>query len=196
VFLLSGANVFLSLVLAAVLTILLGLGMPTPSAYILAAVLIGPVMNSLGIDVMAGHLFLLYFAVMSALTPPVAVAAYAASAIADENPLVIAAAAVRIALAAFLVPFSFVFNQALLLRGTPLEIILATLSAAAALVLIAIAVEGFYRRPLRLPGRLLLLLAGLLLLFVNSLYALMALVLLLAAIWYQRRFGFEKPVNC
>ncbi|HSG95210.1 MAG TPA: TRAP transporter fused permease subunit, partial [Afifellaceae bacterium] len=108
VFLLSGADVFLSLVLAALLTILLGLGMPTPSAYILAAVLVAPVMSELKIDLMAGHMFLLYFAVMSAITPPVAVAAYAASAIADENPLKIAVGAVRLALAAFLVPFSFV----------------------------------------------------------------------------------------
>jgi TRAP transporter 4TM/12TM fusion protein len=104
VFLLSGANIFLSLVLAAGLTILLGLGMPTPSAYILAAVLVAPVMASLGIDPMAGHMFLLYFAVMSALTPPVAVAAYAASAISGDNPLAIAAMAVRMALAAFLIP--------------------------------------------------------------------------------------------
>ncbi len=68
VFLISGANEFVSLVLAALLTLLLGLGMPTPSAYILAAVLVAPVMANLGIDVMGGHLFLLYFAVMSALT--------------------------------------------------------------------------------------------------------------------------------
>jgi TRAP transporter 4TM/12TM fusion protein len=192
VFLLSGANVFLSLILAAALTILLGLGMPTPSAYILAAVLIGPVMHNLGIDVMAGHLFLLYFAVMSALTPPVAVAAYAASAIADENPLLIAASAVRIALAAFLVPFSFIFNQALLLRGSVIEIILATLSVAAALTLIAIASEGFFRRPLAPLIRLLLLLAGLALLFVDWAYMALALVLLGAAILLQRLHRVAK----
>jgi TRAP-type uncharacterized transport system fused permease subunit len=129
---------------------------------------------------------------MSALTPPVAVAAYAASAIADENPLLIAASAVRIALAAFLVPFSFIFNQALLLRGSVIEIILATLSVAAALTLIAIASEGFFRRPLAPLIRLLLLLAGLALLFVDWAYMALALVLLGAAVLLQRLHRVAK----
>ena len=177
IFLLSGTDVFLSLVLAAFLTILLGLGMPTPSAYILAAVLVAPVMAALNIDLMAGHMFLLYFAVLSALTPPVAVAAYAASAIADENPMKIAVSAVRIAMAAFLIPFSFVFNQALLLKGTVLEIVLATVSVAAGLALIAVALEGYFRAPLRYVTRACLALAGLLLLFVSPLYTAIAAVL-------------------
>ncbi|MGI9424302.1 MAG: TRAP transporter permease [Hyphomicrobiaceae bacterium] len=154
VFLLSDKNVILSLMLAAALTILLGLGMPTPSAYILAAVLVSPVLSSLSIDLMAGHLFLLYFAVMSALTPPVAVAAYAASAIADENPLRIALVAVRIAIAAFLVPFAFVFDPALLLKGSPLEVVLATLLVATGLSLIVVAIEGFLRQPIHSGLRL------------------------------------------
>jgi len=143
-------------------------------------------MNSLGIDPLAGHLFLLYFAVMSALTPPVAVAAYAASAIADENPLKIAVTAVKLALAAFLVPFSFVFNPALLLQGSVIEIIGATLSVSAGLALMAVAVEGFYRIRLRRITRLLLAGAGILLLFVGPVYALAAAVLTLAAVGNQR----------
>ena len=154
IFLLSGENLVLSLILAAFLTILLGLGMPTPSAYILAAVLVSPVLSSLGIDVLSGHLFLLYFAVMSALTPPVAVAAYAASAIAEENPLRIALVAVRIAIAAFLVPFSFVFDPALLMKGSFIEISGATSLVAAGLVLIVIAMEGFWRSPINGMTRL------------------------------------------
>ena len=147
IFLIPDQNVLLSLLLAALLTILLGLGMPTPSAYILAAVLVSPVLSTIGIDVMAGHLLLLYFAVMSALTPPVAVAAYAASAIAEENPLRIALAAVRIALAAFLLPFVFVFDRALLLDGAWYETAMATMLTAAGLVLIVAAIEGYLRRP-------------------------------------------------
>ncbi|MDH3580117.1 MAG: TRAP transporter large permease subunit, partial [Hyphomicrobiales bacterium] len=186
VFLLSGANVFLSLVLAAFLTILLGLGMPTPSAYILAAVLVAPVMSELKIDLMAGHMFLLYFAVMSAITPPVAVAAYAASAIANENPLKIAVGAVRLALAAFLVPFSFVFNQALLLDGSVVEIVLAALSVAAGLTLIVVAVEGYLRQPLGPIPRLCMVIAGVLMLFVSPIHAGVAAVLTVAAIAWQR----------
>ena len=87
VYMVTGANVFPTLLLAAAITILLGMGMPTPSAYILAAVLMGPLLAPMHIGMLPGHMFLLYFAVMSALTPPVAVAAYAASSIAEDNPL-------------------------------------------------------------------------------------------------------------
>lgn len=190
VFLLSGANVFMSLVLAAGLTILLGLGMPTPSAFILAAVLVAPVISDLGISPMAGHLFLLYFAVMSALTPPVAVAAYAASAIADENPLTIAVNAVRIAIAAFLVPFSFVFNHALLLEGTVSEILFATVSACLGLFVIAMAVEGYYRKDINGFSRALLAAAGILFLYIDPLFFGIAIVLSGAILWGQ--FGVHK----
>lgn len=182
VFLLSGANLFLSLLLAAMLTVVLGMGMPTPSAFILAAVLIAPVMADLGIADMSGHMFLLYFAVMSALTPPVAVAAYAASAIAGENPLTIAANAVRIAIAAFLIPFSFVYNEALLLQGTVLEIVFATLSVALAMIVVGIAVESYLRKPVKGWSRLILLGAGILFLFVDPYYFALALVLTAVAI--------------
>lgn len=177
VFLISGADLFLSLLVAAGLTILLGLGMPTPSAFILAAVLIAPVMADLGISPMAGHMFLLYFAVMSALTPPVAVAAYAASAIADENPLTIAANAVKIAIAAFLVPFSFVYNEALLLNGTPFEIAFATLNVAISMIVVGMAVEGYLRKPIRALQRVVLLAGGILFLFVEPWYFVVGLAL-------------------
>jgi TRAP transporter 4TM/12TM fusion protein len=169
VFLISNQDVLISLLVAAGLTILLGLGMPTPSAYILAAVLISPVMQDLEIDLMAGHLFLLYFAVMSALTPPVAVAAYAASAIADEAPMKIAGAAVRIAIGAFLIPFAFVFDQALILQGSVTGIIMATVFTATGLILFVIAQEGYWKSNISAPIRVLLGAAGLLIIFIRPL---------------------------
>jgi len=148
VFVIAGDSLYLSVLVAAGVTLLLGLGMPTPSAYILAAVLISPVMYKLGIDVLPAQLFLFYFAVMSALTPPVAVAAYAASAIANANPLRIAVTAVKIAVGAFLVPFAFLFNNALVLQGTAVEIATAFVFAATGLAFIAVATESFIWRPL------------------------------------------------
>ncbi|QIE56914.1 TRAP transporter fused permease subunit [Pikeienuella piscinae] len=165
VFFVSGHQLIISLIVAAALTILLGLGMPTPSAYILAATLIAPVMSRLGVDLMAGHLFLLYFAVMSALTPPVAVAAYAASAIADEAPLKIAVTAVSIAIGAFLIPFAFIFDGALILQGAAPEIALACVLVASGLALVAVAQEGYLNRPIGAGGRLLCLGIGLFLIF-------------------------------
>ena len=185
VFLISGANQFLSLLLAAMLTILLGMGMPTPSAFILAAVLVAPVMMDLGISPMAGHMFLLYFAVMSALTPPVAVAAYAASALADENPLTIAVNAVRIAIAAFLVPFSFVFNQALLMQGTVVEIVFATISVSLGLLVVVLAVEGYLTRKINALARVVLCGAGFLFLFVDPWFFCLAVVLSAICVGHQ-----------
>jgi TRAP transporter 4TM/12TM fusion protein len=186
VFMISGADVLLSLLVAAALTILLGMGMPTPSAYILAAVLISPVMQDLGIPTLAGHLFILYFAVMSALTPPVAVAAYAASAIADENPLVIAANAVKIALGAFLIPFAFVYHPGLLLQGSVPEIVFDVVSALVGLLFAAVAVEGWYRRPFARGPRWLLFGAALAIFFGGYLSAAVALGVAVAAFLWNR----------
>lgn len=169
IFLVAGSNVLVSMIMAAGLTILLGLGMPTPSAYILAAVLMSPVLSELGINELAGHMFLLYFAVMSALTPPVAVAAYAASAIANANPLRIAFTAVRFSLAAFIVPFAFVFNPALLQQGAWYEIVFSAVAAGCGLLALAIAMEGFLTK--RISGflRPAIFVLGMMLIFIPGL---------------------------
>ena len=161
---LTGDSLFLTLVLTAVLTLLLGLGLPTSSSYILAAVLIAPVLTKLGLSVMAAHMFILYYAVLSAVTPPVAVAAYAASAIAQANPLTISVLACRMSIVAFIVPFSFAYGEELLLRGEWWQIIATTLSATLGTVLLALALEGYWRSPLSRPVRALIALIGLILL--------------------------------
>lgn len=141
---LSNSDPIMTLIIAAVVTIILGLGMPTPSAYILAAVLVGPALAKLGYPVLQSHLFLLYYAVLSALTPPFAVAALAAAAIADEDPFKIAFSAVRLAVVGFLLPFVFVWNPGLLLLAGIEANILAVVGGVVATVAIAIAVEATY----------------------------------------------------
>jgi TRAP transporter 4TM/12TM fusion protein len=145
IYAITEANQFIALAIGAMLTIVLGLGMPTPSAYILAAVLMGPLMNQLQIHPLPGHLFLLYFAVMSAVTPPVAVAAYAASAIAEANPMAIAGHAVKLCLAAFVVPFVFVFGPELLWQGPLWKTAITFGTAAVALILLGAAIEHHSR---------------------------------------------------
>ncbi|HRQ59192.1 MAG TPA: TRAP transporter fused permease subunit [Azoarcus taiwanensis] len=130
------------LLLTAFVTIVLGLGMPTPSAYILAAVLAGPALTGTGLPVMGSHMFILFFAIMSALTPPIAVAAYAAGAIAEYDPMKIAVSAVRLAAVGFLVPFAFIWNPAILAQGEVAAIALAFAGGLCAAVWIAILIEG------------------------------------------------------
>lgn len=150
VFLMTGDLVWLTLVVAACMTIILGMGMPTVSSYILAAVLIGPLLIKLGIPEMAAHLFLLYYAVLSAITPPVAVAAFAAASIADDNPMKISFKGVQFAIGAFLLPFFFVLDPALLGEGSVTEVLWATARALLAFLLISIGSAGCFVK--ELPG--------------------------------------------
>lgn len=158
----AGANLLLTLVITAGCVILLGMGMPTPAAYALAAAMLAPTLiNEFNIPMMQAHLFLLYFAVLSAMTPPVAVAAYAASAIADCNPLGIAVAACRLAVAAFVLPFAFVYNPGITLEGGVFVVTQAVISMVMVVVLISVAAEGSYKGT-AIPGwvRALLVLAA------------------------------------
>lgn len=157
---LSGGQAVVTLVIAAVVTIILGLGMPTPSAYILAAVLVGPALAKLGYPILQSHMFLLYYAIMSALTPPIAVAALAAAAIADEDPFKIAFSAVRLAAIGFLLPFAFIWNPGMLLLGDALTNSLAILGGVLATAAIAISIEGYVGVTLRHVERLVLVLAA------------------------------------
>ena len=181
----TDAQLFPTLVLAALVAVVLGLGMPTPSAYILAAALMGPILSQLGVDTLPAHMFILYYAVMSALTPPVAVAAYAAASIAEDNPLYIAILAVKFALAAFVIPFAFVYGPELLMIGGTGKILLSSLTAAAGLVLLAAAIEGHLDRPLAVWFRIPLAAAGLGLV-IPSVTALGASVIVLAVLFAPR----------
>lgn len=145
VYALTAADQIFTFIVAAGLTIILGMGMPTPSAYILAAVLMSPLMKQVGISDLQGHMFLLYFAVLSAITPPVAVAAFAASSISGDNPILISAHAVKLALAAFLVPFVFVFGPELLWMGPIWKTAITFVTAGVGLVFVAAALESYER---------------------------------------------------
>jgi TRAP transporter 4TM/12TM fusion protein len=148
VFLMTGDMVWLTLVVAAIMTIILGMGMPTVSSYILAAVLIGPLLIKLGIPEMSAHLFLLYYAVLSAITPPVAVAAFAAASIANANPMQISFKGVQFAIGAFLLPFFFILDAGLLGEGSVIDVVWATVRAALAFLIISMAVAGCFVRAL------------------------------------------------
>jgi TRAP transporter 4TM/12TM fusion protein len=161
VFMLAGSSSILVLIISALLAIILGMGMPTPSAFILAAVLVGPTLSSLDFSAMQSNMFILYFAVLSAMTPPVAVAAFAASAIADAKPLGIAVGAVKLAITAFVVPFAFMYGEGLLLEGPITGIILNCLTASLGVIVLSAGIEGYWRAPLSGIAQAMLLVAGL-----------------------------------
>lgn len=193
VMLLAGDSTFLTLFFTAIITIILGMGMPAASAYILAAVLLGPTLvNTLEIATMSAHLFILYYAVLSALTPPVAVAAYAAAGLCGGHPVNIAAQAVRLSVFAFVFPFAIIYNPSITLDGDLMSCVLEIGQALLATVAIAIATEGFLRRSLSPLARLLLMGGGLTLLSPSGWPVLIGLILVVGVLVTQlRNFGSE-----
>lgn len=133
----------LALFLAMILAMILGMGMPTTAAYTIAASVIGPGLVQSGIEPLTAHFFIFYFAVMSAITPPVALAAYAGAALARSNPMKTSVESFRIGLAAFLVPFMFFNSPALLMQGSWVEIAHVAVTGLIGIVMLASAITGY-----------------------------------------------------
>ncbi|MBI2152635.1 MAG: TRAP transporter fused permease subunit [Candidatus Rokubacteria bacterium] len=159
----AGGNALLLLALTAIVCIVLGMGMPTAVIYVMLAVLVGPALVQLGIAPLGAHLFLFYFGMLSMITPPVCLATYAAASIGRADFMKTGWAGMRLGIVAYVVPFFFAYHPALLLKGSPTEIILGAVTAALGVILLGIACAGFLFRPLGWTKRGLAALAGLLL---------------------------------
>ena len=114
----GSGNLWLLLFLAAIVSIILGMGMPTVGVYVLLAALVAPAMVKIGLSPMASHMFVMYFGMMSMITPPVALAAYAAASLAHTDPMKTGWTAVRFGWIAFIIPFLFIRSPSLLLEGS------------------------------------------------------------------------------
>jgi TRAP transporter 4TM/12TM fusion protein len=139
----SGGHLLPTLLLAMLVCIILGMGMPTTSAYILTAVLMAPALVNLGIPLMAAHLFVFYFACLSMVTPPVALAAYAAAGLSGAGVWETGRVAFLMSLPAFIVAYGFVYNQGLIMDGAVAQIVAVTITAGVGVIAMAGAVAGF-----------------------------------------------------
>jgi TRAP transporter 4TM/12TM fusion protein len=155
---LSGGLLVPTLILSAVFLILLGMGMPTPAVYIMGAALLAPVLRGVfNLPEMQTHLFMLYFSCLSAITPPVAVANFAAGAIAGVNPMALGPYAVKLAIGGFILPFYFLFNPGLNMEGGIVYIAECIVFAVAMVSFASFAMQGFLgTRVIAWPLRLLL----------------------------------------
>jgi TRAP transporter 4TM/12TM fusion protein len=149
----AGNSLMISLIGVMVLTLIFGMGMPTSAAYLVAAVLVGPALQGLGIPALPAHLFIFYFAVLSMVTPPVALAAYAAAGISGANLWTTGLVAFAIAIPGFLIPFAFVFDQGLLLHGDPLHVAYVITTATVGVVAFSAATGGYAFGTLQWPLR-------------------------------------------
>jgi TRAP transporter 4TM/12TM fusion protein len=157
---LAGGHLMLLLLIVAVASLIMGMGMPTLSVYIILAILLVPSMVELGVKPMAAHMFILYLGGISMVTPPVCIAAYAGAAIADSSPMQTGFAAARLGIIAYIVPFLFIYFPGLLFEGSPSHIIMAVATALLGCFALSAALSGFLYKPLQFVIRVLLLLAG------------------------------------
>jgi TRAP transporter 4TM/12TM fusion protein len=144
----SGQNTFLALVMAAVVTLILGMGVPTTAAYLLAAAVIAPSLKMMGFEVMAVHLFIFYYAILSAITPPVCAAVYVAAGIAQGNWAKTAWISMRLALVEYMIPFIFIYNTSLLFMGPGERILTSIITATVGVTMIGGATMGYWAGPL------------------------------------------------
>ena len=196
-FVLAAGNFALTLAVASVVIIVLGMGMPTPAVYALAAVLAAPALLALNIDLLPAHLFIVYFASMSAITPPVAVAAFAAASIARADPMAVAFLACRIGLLAFLLPLVYIMQPSLLLIGDPVQIAITLVCVTLGVLTLAVALEGYMFKAVSLPLRLALLVLALGLLFQTgpSRWVMGVGVVILIGIAFWRRGSVKHLVS-
>ncbi|MDW7747583.1 TRAP transporter permease [Halomonas sp.] len=158
---LAGVSQLLALFFAMCISILLGMGMPTTAAYAVAASVVAPGLINIGIQPLVAHFFVFYFAVVSAITPPVALASYAAAGISGDNAMGTSVASFKIGLAAFIVPFMFFYSPAMLMEGSWMQILRVGVTATLGIVLLAATVQAWFFGPVKAWQRLVMLLGAL-----------------------------------
>jgi TRAP transporter 4TM/12TM fusion protein len=157
---LAGVNIALALVAAMLTSIILGMGMTTTAAYVIAASVLVPAMQGMGLPALASHLFIFYFAIKSGLTPPVCIAVFTATAISGGSWMRAAWDAMRLGIGGYIMPFYFLFVPAYLMKGTAVEIVFIVAGAAIAMFAIEAGVMGFLTKPSTPLERMVYLAAG------------------------------------
>ena len=171
---------FPSLVFTAITCIVLGMGLPTTAAYVIAASILAPSLIKLGLAPLTAHLFVFYFACLSAITPPVALAAYAGAGIAKTNPMTTAVEACKLGFAGFMVPFAFCYNPAMMMQGSVGEIISVAISAIIGVAIMSAGFQGWLLWKLNWLERIVFIAGGLLMFIPGTLTDIAGLVIAVA----------------
>jgi len=189
----AGASQLVAMLFAAMVALVLGMGMPTTAAYAIAAAVIAPGLTKIGVPVLVAHMFVFYFAVISAITPPVALASFAAAGMAQADPWKTSVTALKMGLATFLVPFMFFYSPVLLMQGDPLPIIQAVVTASVGVWFLAGSTEGWFGGKLSMPLRVVMFAAALCMLHPGSITDVFGL-LVGAPIYLWQRLQLRRAV--
>ena len=184
---LSGGKLLPALVLTMILAMILGMGMPTTAAYVIQASTVIPALIFMGLQPIVAHMFAFYFACMSLITPPVAITAYAAAAIAGSNMWVTGWAAFRLGIAGYIVPFMFAYGPSLLLIGSFWEVTLTVATALVGVASLAVGVSGYLLCTLTIGERMLAIVAAMLLIAPSVQLILPGLALMAVLVIIQRK---------
>ncbi|MDH4267411.1 MAG: TRAP transporter large permease subunit, partial [Deltaproteobacteria bacterium] len=182
----SGGNLFLAILLTGIGAYILGMGMTVTAAYVILAVLAVPALMELGVPLITSHLVVFWFSQTSQITPPVALAAFAASGIARADPNKIGFCAVKMGSALFIAPFLFIYTP-ILFTGTTLQTYQAAVTSLMAFIILAGVVQGYWVQNLKFLERITLVVASLLLFFNPLWMNVLGLILALGVTFYQRR---------
>ena len=180
---LSKGNILVGMFLTMITCIVLGMGVPTTANYVIMATTCAPILIGMGMNPFAAHMFVFYFGIVADITPPVALAAYAGSAIAGASPIKTAINATLLAIAAFIVPYIFGLNPAMLFIDTnAFQVILIVITSLVGIFGVSAGIRGFIIRPMNVLERILIIISGLLLIYpglITDLVGLVAIILLI-----------------
>ncbi|KAF0196285.1 MAG: TRAP transporter 4TM/12TM fusion protein [Bacillota bacterium] len=183
---LAGGSLFLTLFLTMVVSIILGMGLPSTACYIVAATIAAPALTKLGVPPLAAHMFVFYFACLSNVTPPVALAAYAGAGIANASPSKVGWTAFRLALSGFIIPFMFVYQPSLLfIEGTVGEIIFAVVTSIIGVLTLSCVLQNYMLTHANIVQRMLLLGGAWLLFLPGLLPSFIGLGLVMVVVFWQ-----------
>lgn len=189
----AGVSQLLALFFAMCISILLGMGMPTTAAYAVAASVVAPGLINIGIQPLIAHFFVFYFAVMSAITPPVALASYAAAGISGDNAMQTSITSFKVGLAAFIVPFMFFYSPAMLMEGTPMQIVRVAITASIGIFMLSATVQAWFFGSIQAWQRLVLMIGALFLIYGGIFTDIAGLGIGAAMFLMQRKLHGPKP---
>lgn len=184
----SAGQAVIALAITAVASIVLGMGVVSAAAYIILASLMGPVIEALGINLLAGHLFIYYFGLLSAVTPPVALGALTASSIAECNFFKTCMSSMRLCIAAFVIPWVFAFDTRIMFLGAPIwQCILPVLTCFCGIYILNAGISGYMLTDLKWPIRILACAASILFIFTDHMTDIAGIAILLVIVIQQIR---------
>jgi TRAP transporter 4TM/12TM fusion protein len=187
-----------SLILALFLTMLccivLGMGVPTTANYVIMATITAPILTNMGVEVLAAHMFVFYFGIVADITPPVALAAYAGSAIAKSNPLKTGFTASKLAIGAFIIPYIFAYNPSMLfINAVWYEVIFITITSLIGMFGISVGLQGYAFGKVPVVLRIIAAIGGLLLIIPETITDIIGLVLVIGVCVYSAIKSKNKP---